>query len=68
MPTMGGKVALRHLRELSPQLPVVLMSGYDEQRVPTEADVGPVGFVQKPFRRHALLQAVAAELNRHGAA
>ena len=64
MPTMGGKVALRHLRRLAPELPVVLMSGYDEQRVMAEPDVGHVGFVQKPFRRDVLLDAVRSELCR----
>ena len=52
MPRMGGPETIRLLRERSPDLPVVLMSGYTEQDVATKIldDAGgAVGFLQKPF-------------------
>jgi two-component system cell cycle sensor histidine kinase/response regulator CckA len=52
MPRMGGPETIRLLRERSPDLPVVLMSGYTEQDVATkilDGAGGAVGFLQKPF-------------------
>jgi two-component system cell cycle sensor histidine kinase/response regulator CckA len=52
MPRMGGSETVQLLRERSPELPVVLMSGYTEQEVPAkmlDGAGGPVGFLQKPF-------------------
>jgi CheY-like chemotaxis protein len=50
MPRLDGAHALRELRHLDPDLPVVLVSGYDLSEV-TEAlgDHEPSGFLQKPF-------------------
>ena len=65
MPVLDGAGALKRLRELRPDLPVVLMSGY------TETDVvdrlgrdGPAGFVQKPFTPSELGQALDAAVAR----
>lgn len=52
MPRMGGPETIRLLRERSPDLPVVLMSGYTEQDVASkilDRTDGAVGFLQKPF-------------------
>ena len=52
MPRMGGPETIRLLRERSPDLPVVLMSGYTEQDVASkilDGTDGAVGFLQKPF-------------------
>ena len=52
MPRMGGSETVQLLRERSPELPVVLMSGYTEQEVPAkmlDGAGGAVGFLQKPF-------------------
>ena len=52
MPRMGGAETVRHLRQRSPELPVVLMSGYTEQDVASkilDGLGGAVGFLQKPF-------------------
>ena len=55
MPQMSGEIVLRALRELSPKVRVLLMSGYNEPEV-TERfagqDIG--GFVPKPFSLEAL--------------
>ena len=51
MPRMDGQETLRRLRESSPNVPVLLMSGYDEDNVTGGAlSRGASGFLQKPFR------------------
>jgi signal transduction histidine kinase/CheY-like chemotaxis protein len=58
MPRMGGEQAFRHLRELRPDLPIIMMSGYTEgaitQRLSTSG-TGPTGFLQKPFLAEELV-------------
>ena len=52
MPRMAGQETLFHLRERTPDLPIVLMSGYTEQEVAAKVlstTSGAVGFLQKPF-------------------
>ena len=52
MPRMGGPETVRLLRQRSPELPVVLMSGYTEQDVASkilDGLGGAVGFLHKPF-------------------
>jgi two-component system, cell cycle sensor histidine kinase and response regulator CckA len=52
MPRMGGPETVRLLRQHSPELPVVLMSGYTEEDVASkilDGLGGTVGFLHKPF-------------------
>jgi two-component system, cell cycle sensor histidine kinase and response regulator CckA len=50
MPRMGGKEALREMRRVRADVPVVVMSGYSEQEVMGQFSEGaPAGFLQKPF-------------------
>jgi CheY-like chemotaxis protein len=52
MPRMGGSEAVRLLRQRSPELPVVLMSGYTEEDTASkilDGLGGATGFLQKPF-------------------
>jgi two-component system cell cycle sensor histidine kinase/response regulator CckA len=52
MPRMGGPETVRLIRQRSPELPVVLMSGYTEQDVASkilDGLSGAVGFLHKPF-------------------
>jgi PAS domain S-box-containing protein len=59
MPRMGGVEAFRLLRQLRPDLPVVLMSGYNEQdAVQRFTGKGLAGFVQKPFTAVSLTAAI----------
>jgi CheY-like chemotaxis protein len=58
---MGGKETLRRLREHSPDLPIVIMSGYTEESVAEEflqAGSGPTAFLQKPFLAEDLVGAL----------
>ncbi len=51
MPRMGGERALREMRKVRDDVPVILTSGYNEQEV-TQMFTGQglAGFLQKPFR------------------
>ncbi|HEY0462859.1 MAG TPA: response regulator, partial [Polyangiaceae bacterium] len=50
MPQMDGVDAFREIRSLDEQIPVLLMSGYNEQdAVMRFAGKGLAGFLQKPF-------------------
>ncbi|MFO0843301.1 MAG: PAS domain S-box protein [Gemmataceae bacterium] len=56
MPRMDGLEALRGLRLLQADVPVLVMSGYSETEVSTRfAGLGANGFLQKPFPPHDLL-------------
>jgi two-component system cell cycle sensor histidine kinase/response regulator CckA len=57
MPRMGGKQLADSLSEVSPDLPVLFMSGYTED-VPAQYAVDPGTFIQKPFEAHDLLARV----------
>jgi signal transduction histidine kinase/CheY-like chemotaxis protein len=61
MPGVGGRAVLRRLRELRPQLPVVLMSGYTEHDVRAELDER-TAFIKKPFLSEELYAVICAVL------
>jgi two-component system, cell cycle sensor histidine kinase and response regulator CckA len=63
MPRMSGDETLRHIRKLAPQLPVILMSGYNESAVPELATDDRVSFLQKPFTLAALRKQISRMLN-----
>jgi PAS domain S-box-containing protein len=63
MPRLGGEEVFRQLRQLRPELRVLLMSGYTEQEVTTRfAGKGLAGFLQKPFQLPTLLAKVRQAL------
>lgn len=52
MPRMGGQEAFRRIREIRPDLPVIIMSGYTEEAVAPKiggSGLGQTAFLQKPF-------------------
>lgn len=50
MPRLDGEAAFRELRKLNPNVPVILMSGFNEQEVVSHFGAsGLAGFLQKPF-------------------
>jgi len=56
MPGMGGHACLRKLREIDPQVKVIIASGYSrETQLKEIAAVGASGYVAKPFRAYDLL-------------
>jgi CheY-like chemotaxis protein len=61
MPNMDGVETFRRLRELDPELPVILCSGYGLDDRPLEREVKgkATEFVQKPFNMNQLTRTVA---------
>ncbi|HKM53524.1 MAG TPA: response regulator, partial [Isosphaeraceae bacterium] len=59
MPKKNGDEVFRELRSVSPELPIVLISGFHERGV-SDLFQGkiPAVFVEKPFRPEALLEAL----------
>ena len=63
MAGMGGIEVMEKLRVRRPDLPIILMSGYNKCEVPSEP--GPfakTGFLHKPFRLEALTSEIRAVL------
>jgi CheY-like chemotaxis protein len=56
MPRMSGEKTFHELRRIDPGVPVLLMSGFDEQEAVARLEGrGLAGFIQKPYRLQALL-------------
>lgn len=58
MPVMSGGEAFTHMRQIAPEVPVILSSGYAELEHP-ELVAQAAGFIQKPYRVKALLDVLA---------
>lgn len=59
MPRMGGMEALYKMRQIQPNVRVILISGYSEDDVDTTASgEQPNAFIKKPFRMDELARAV----------
>jgi two-component system cell cycle sensor histidine kinase/response regulator CckA len=59
MPDMDGWETLGALREIKPNLPVILSSGYDEAHVMDgDHDELPQAFLHKPYKRNDLRNAL----------
>ena len=61
MPRMNGKDLTARVRKTAPEIKVIFMSGYSEQRI---ADVVDADFLQKPFSHRALAVKVLEVLGR----
>jgi PAS domain S-box-containing protein len=61
MPRMDGSEALRHLRALRPDLPVILSSGFSDQATALPLD-RPGTFLPKPYRMDELRAALQSAL------
>ena len=59
MPHMDGEQCFRELRQLKPDVKVIMSSGYNEQEV-TQKFIGKglAGFIQKPYRLSTLKEAI----------
>ncbi len=59
MPHMDGEQCFRELRRLSPDVRVIMSSGYNENEVTQKfTGKGLAGFIQKPYRLAAVKEAV----------
>lgn len=68
MPVMTGHEALPRLRELDPDVPVVLISGYDRSEVAQHlsAPTPHTEFLPKPFTKQQLLSALSRAVTARG--
>ena len=65
MPVMGGEEALVLLKQINPDVPVILSSGFDESEAERRfSGLKPARFLQKPYTSDRLVEVVAATLNR----
>jgi CheY-like chemotaxis protein len=65
MPIMGGDEVIARLRDLRPDLGVLLSSGYAEPDIARTLGARyDCGFIQKPYRSTALVESVSALLTR----
>lgn len=63
MPVMGGEQAFDSMRAIRKDVPIVLISGYDEAEAAARtAGREFTGFLQKPFTVDRLSEAVASAL------
>ncbi len=59
MSELGGEEAFHEIRGISRSTPVLLMSGYTDQRIPLQlGECGPTGFLSKPFTLDELREAL----------
>ncbi len=63
MPGMNGEQTLARIRDIDPDLPVIICSGYSERELRQRFEGRPVsGYLQKPFHPGAIREKVAALL------
>ena len=63
MPRLNGEETFRALREIDPDVRVVLTSGFNEQETVAHfVGKGLAGFLQKPYRMSDLLNAIEKSL------
>ncbi|RMF60046.1 MAG: response regulator [Calditrichaeota bacterium] len=59
LPDADGLEVLKKLKSISPQVKVLLTSGFDvESSIPQAAKFGAVDFIRKPFNREQILEVV----------
>jgi PAS domain S-box-containing protein len=64
MPTLGGEEAFRAMRQMRPDVRVVMMSGYSSHELAARYGAeGLAGFIQKPFRLEELEACLSSVLN-----
>jgi two-component system NtrC family response regulator len=67
MPSMDGIELLRRIKEIVPDLPVVMMTAYGTVEKAVEAmQLGAVNFILKPFQNETLKQIVAKAVRAYG--
>lgn len=63
LPRMSGPQTMRRLRDMRPDIPVILMSGYSAEEIEENCQgQGPSGFLNKPFTLDSLTTKIMAVL------
>jgi len=64
MPKMGGLDALREIKQIKPNLPILMATGYESSDVASQAiNLGADDYLVKPFEREQVQAKVTALLN-----
>jgi PAS domain S-box-containing protein len=59
MPYMYGVKCFYKLREIKPEIPVLLSSGFNKQEISQKLpDIEAVGFIQKPYRMKEIIRSI----------
>ncbi len=67
MPVMGGREAFHRLREIRPDIPIVIASGFAKEDDMTELKkLGANGFLNKPFRKVELAAMIGKLIGQNG--
>lgn len=65
MPVMGGRETFDRIRQLKPEIPIIIASGFaKEEHLQLLKELGISGFLQKPFRRSELALKVHEALHK----
>ncbi|MDQ6976986.1 MAG: response regulator, partial [Ghiorsea sp.] len=62
MPKLGGIDVAKHIHAHTPEMPVLLSSGYDEQSLDKISQSDIAGFIRKPYMPETLVDSVSAAL------
>ena len=64
MPVMGGEETFDRIRAIHPEMPVIVMTGFDQAEASRRFDKRRLhGFLQKPFTADQLRKCVESALN-----
>ena len=67
MPGMDGLELIRHLRELDPDFPAIMMTGHGDVRLAVAAmKAGASDFIEKPFDEMTLSTAIGEAISKAG--
>lgn len=64
MPGLSGRETLQAIRQLNPQIPILVLSGYSSETLTSEFLNQIQGFVNKPYRPKDLLASIRFALNQ----
>jgi two-component system CheB/CheR fusion protein len=65
MPVMTGEVALPLIKQINPDVPVILSTGFDASEAARRfPGLRPQGFLQKPYTNERLVEAIAGTMKR----
>ena len=69
MPLMDGEETFHRLRQISPNIPVVLTTGFcEEERLTRMMSVGLSGYLRKPLRRQEILSLICSMIGAESGA
>ncbi|WP_051938388.1 PAS domain S-box protein [Ghiorsea bivora] len=63
MPKLGGVAVAKHIHAHTPNMPVLLSSGYDERSLDKSSQSDIAGFIRKPYMPETLVDSIVTVLN-----